>query len=80
MNSADLHAVRGEILHFLADPASHGEAAIEHFADGLLLIRDGHVAEVGPAAELLTRLPADLPVTASSMRMVSPTTMPSAPR
>ncbi|MFT3758941.1 guanine deaminase [Thauera sp.] len=72
MNSADLHAVRGEILHFLADPASHGEAAIEHFADGLLLIRDGHVAEVGPAAELLTRLPADLPVTDYRGKLIMP--------
>ena len=31
-----LRAVRGEILHFLSDPASHGEAAFEHFA-GILM-------------------------------------------
>ncbi len=72
MNPADLHAVRGEILHFLADPASHGEAAIEHFADGLLLIRDGHVAETGPAGELLARLPADVPVTDYRGKLILP--------
>lgn len=32
-----LHAVRGEILHYLGDPASLGPAAREHHADGLLL-------------------------------------------
>ncbi len=45
-----LTAVRGEIVHFLADPAHHAHA-LEHFADGVLVVRDGHVAECGPAAE-----------------------------
>jgi guanine deaminase len=55
-----LHAVRGEILHFLSDPAIHGEAAIEHFADGILAIRDGRVAELGPAEDMLAKLPSDV--------------------
>ena len=53
-------AVRGEIVHFLADPASHGAAALEHFPDGILIVRDGKVAALGPAAALLRQLPADL--------------------
>ena len=56
-----LRAVRGEILHFLADPA-HDARALEHFADGLLILRDGHVAKCGPASALLPRLPADAAV------------------
>lgn len=55
-----LRAVRGEILHFLSDPAIHGEAAIEHFADGILAIRDGRVAELGPAEDMLAKLPSDV--------------------
>ena len=54
---APLLAVRGEIVHFLADPASHGAAALEHFADGILVLRHGHVAELGPADALLAKLP-----------------------
>ena len=54
---APLLAVRGEIVHFLADPASHGATALEHFADGILVLRHGHVAELGPADALLAKLP-----------------------
>ncbi|KON80176.1 guanine deaminase [Azoarcus sp. PA01] len=53
-----LRAIRGEIVHFLGDPADLGADALAHFADGLLIVRDGLVAELGPAAELLPRLPA----------------------
>src|SRR5690606_7415870 len=58
--SQTLRAVRGEILHFLSDPAAYGAAAIEHFADGILAIRDGHVAELGPAEDMLAKLPSDI--------------------
>jgi len=50
-------AVRGHIVHFLADPATHGNAAREHFPDGLLILRDGHVAECGPYEALAGKLP-----------------------
>lgn len=59
MDSGRLQAIRGEIVHFLADPAERGAAALEHFADGLLILRGGHVAECGPAAELLAKLPSE---------------------
>ena len=48
-------AHRGEILHFLADPMEHGEAAWQHFTDGALIIEQGHVAACGNAAEVLPR-------------------------
>lgn len=57
--TAEIHACRGEILHFLGDPASMGVRGFEHFADGLLVIRDGRVAECGPHAELVGRLGRD---------------------
>ncbi|THF60957.1 guanine deaminase [Pseudothauera rhizosphaerae] len=67
-----LRAVRGEIVHFLADPAERGPAATEHFPDGLLILRDGRVAECGPAADLLPRLPAGTPVEDRSGRLIMP--------
>jgi len=57
-----LRAIRGEIVHFLADPADAGAAALAHFPDGLLLMRDGRIETAGPAAELLPQLAAGTPV------------------
>ena len=55
-----LRAVRGEILHFLSDPAAAGAAALQHFNDGILAIRDGHIIELGPADDMLAKLPSDI--------------------
>ncbi|WP_424948247.1 guanine deaminase [Candidatus Spongiihabitans sp.] len=62
-------AHRGEILHCLDDPRDYnnhrqhnnhgnnrGEAAWQYFADGLLIIEDGHVAACGEARRLLSGL------------------------
>ncbi|WP_395505181.1 guanine deaminase [Ectopseudomonas hydrolytica] len=50
-------AYRAAILHSLADPAAVGvEQSYEYFEDGVLLIENGKVAQVGPAAELLPKL------------------------
>ncbi|MDR2014394.1 MAG: guanine deaminase [Azoarcus sp.] len=54
-----LLAVRGEIIHFIDDPAERGAGACVHFPDGLLLVRDGHVLNCGPTAELEPALPVD---------------------
>ncbi|MDH1262712.1 guanine deaminase [Pseudomonas sp. GD03944] len=51
------NAYRAAILHSLADPAVVGvEASYEYFEDGVLLVEDGRVVKVGPAAELLPTL------------------------
>jgi guanine deaminase len=57
-STAGTTAFRGSILHFLDDPgeAANPAGSYEHFEDGLLVVRDGHVAEVGPARELSARL------------------------
>ncbi|TRX73147.1 guanine deaminase [Pseudomonas mangiferae] len=58
-----VNAYRAAILHCLADPADAAAGqAHEYFEDGLLVIEDGRVARVGPAAELLPGL-GDVPVT-----------------
>ena len=71
MTAPCLSAVRGEILHFLADPAADPRA-LEHFADGALVVRDGRVAECGPAAALLPKLPSGTPVADHRGRLILP--------
>lgn len=47
-------AYRASILHCRRDPGESGdETAVEYFDDGLLVVENGHVAALGPAAELL---------------------------
>lgn len=58
-----LAAFRGSLLHFVGDPAEAGARAIDYHPDGLLVVREGRVAEAGPAAELLPKLPAEIAVT-----------------
>ncbi len=67
-----LRAVRGEFVHFLADPAAYGDRALEHFADGVLVVRDGHVAELGPAAAVLAKLPAGTPLADYRGKLILP--------
>ncbi len=64
-------AFRASILDFVGDPAE-SETAHRHFADGLLVLRDGLVVEVGPAPELLPRLPAGAEVVDYSGRLLMP--------
>jgi guanine deaminase len=71
MTHAPLAAVRGEILHFLADPAASADA-LQHFTDGVLIVRDGCIAECGPAGALLGRLPAGTPVTDYRGKLILP--------
>ena len=52
-SAAGVAAFRGEILDFVGDPAMLGDAAHRHFADGVLVVRDGRVAALGQAAAVL---------------------------
>ena len=55
-------AHRGAIAHCLGDPGSNPQL-FEAFDDGLLLIENGHVVSVGPAAAGMQTLSADIPIT-----------------
>jgi len=60
---AQPRAHRGAILHFRSDPgAADDPGSFEFLEDGLLVTRDGRIAAIGPAQELLPNLPADLEV------------------
>jgi len=47
-------AVRGTILHCISDPWQDRESDAVHFIpDGILIVKEGRIVEVGPASELL---------------------------
>ncbi|MBM3345258.1 MAG: guanine deaminase [Betaproteobacteria bacterium] len=58
-----LKAIRADFLHCLADPgAGAGATACEDLADGLLVIRDGLIDGLQPAATLLPLLGGDIEI------------------
>ncbi len=64
---------RGEILHFIDDPAVVG--AIEshqYFDDGLLVLNNGKVERVGPANELLPSLASEVKITVIEQGLIMP--------
>ena len=65
-------AYRGEILHFVGDPAVLGDAAHRHHADGVLVVRDGKVAAAGAAGEVLPTLPPGTTVTDYRGKLIMP--------
>lgn len=59
----EIRAFRGELLHFLANPSKVEESeSYQYFKDGLLVVKDGFVEQVGDAETLLASLPSDLQV------------------
>lgn len=65
-------AFRASILHFTGDPQELGESAAEYFADGLLLVKDGKVAQVGEANAMLANLPPDTEIIDYRGRLIVP--------
>ena len=66
-------AYRASIFHCLADPGENDDAAAsEYFADGLLIVEDGRIAEVGAASALLESLSADTRVEDLSGKLIVP--------
>ncbi len=55
-------AIRADFLHCLRDPGLDGSdaGAVEHVRDGVLLIRDGRIERLAPAAALLPQLGPDV--------------------
>src|SRR5207302_4182867 len=56
-------ALRGALLTFTGDPFATGDDALHYEADAIVVMANGRIAESGPAAELLPRLPLDAHVT-----------------
>ena len=51
-------AIRGRLLSFHGDPAVTGESH-RYLEDGLLVLEDGKIKQIGETAELLPGLPAE---------------------
>lgn len=66
-----LAGYRAEILSVPHDPRTAGEAAIDHYADGLLVVEDGLIIAVGNFADVSPRFPA-LAVTAFPGKLITP--------
>lgn len=68
-----IKAFRGEILHFLANPAKVARKdSYQYLEDGLLIIKDGRVEQVGEALLLLENLSTDVEVTHYKSGLIMP--------
>ncbi|WP_417781522.1 guanine deaminase [Stutzerimonas xanthomarina] len=66
-------AYRAALLHCLADPREVGiEQSHEYFEDGLLVVEDGKIAQIGNAADLLPTLKADTDVVEYPDALITP--------
>jgi len=65
-------AFRASILHFLGNPDELGDGAHQYFEDGLLVLKDGRVQQLGDALTLLPTLPPGLAVTDYRGRLILP--------
>ena len=69
-------AHRGEILHFLSNPAdktdNQASQSWQYFEDGLLVIKDGLVFDCGNTTELLKTLPDDMSITHHENALITP--------
>lgn len=65
-------AIRASVFHCISDPGESDEAsASEYFSDGMLVIDDGYVVELGTASTLSTQL-GDTPVEDLSGKLIIP--------
>ena len=64
---------RGSILHFRSDPGLQDDpASYEYWEQGALILADGHVEAVGPAAALLPAAAGNMPVIDHGNRLIMP--------
>jgi len=64
-------AFRGTLVDFTDDPRA-AAGALRHIEDGLLVVNDGRVESIGPAAAGLAALPAGTPVADHSGSLILP--------
>ncbi len=68
-----MQAFRASLLHCLADPGERTDpAAFEYFDDGLLIVEEGHISDVGLADSLLGNLPSDTEILDYTGKLIVP--------
>lgn len=66
-------AFRAAVLHCLADPGEGSDAsALQFFDDGLLLVEDGRIIDIGDASTLLQQLSDDIAITEFPGKIIVP--------
>lgn len=67
-------AFRGSVIDFIDDPGrvSNREDSYRYFEDGLLVVRDGRIADMGPAEACMQKLPPDTRVKEYRNRLIMP--------
>ena len=70
--TSPIHALRGRLLWFVADPHEAGNAAHRYVADGLLVIEGGIIRAVGAAEAILPTLPAGTQITDHHPHLIMP--------
>ena len=65
-------AYRAAILHSLGDPAQVGlEESYAYYEDGILVVNEGLIVDIGPAEQVLARLVADTPIVEFKNKLIS---------
>jgi guanine deaminase len=68
-----VQTLRASILHCLADPGEESnQSAYEYFADGLLVVDEGHIVAAGDATQMLSELASDTAVIDYSGKLIVP--------
>jgi guanine deaminase len=66
-------AIRGRLLTFLRAPNGAGDAeSYRYIADGIVAVKGGRIEAVGPAGELMVRLPPGTPVERHADALILP--------
>lgn len=66
-------AHRGRIVHCLREPADVTDnTSVEYFADGLMVIENGHISTLAPAESLLPTLSSDVEITEHGDGLIIP--------
>lgn len=66
-------AYRSQILHVRADPRVVGaDEAVQYFEDGLLVVEDGHIAQLGSFSKLEKTLSKEVSITTFENTLITP--------
>jgi len=73
MTDGETRAIRGRLLTFLRAPEGASDSAsYRYIDDGIVLVKDGRIEAAAPAAELMSRLPASIPVDRHADALILP--------
>ncbi len=66
------NAYRAAILHSIADPKDVGlDNSYQFFDDGIIVVEDGHIVDIGETEEVLARQPKDLNITEYEDKLIT---------